>query len=111
MVPTNISVRARLLPDEVVSAGSDRYVRKVKEIIQALRLNGLAIQIIATQSKDDPRLIDGGPRLAEYRNTLYMGNIHGNCINNDSIKKFGASYRGSPRQSAWRTARSFRQHQ
>ncbi len=33
-------VRARLLPDEVVSAGSDRYVRKVKEIIQALRLNG-----------------------------------------------------------------------
>ncbi len=32
-------VRARLLPDDVVSAGSDRYVRKVKEIIQALRLN------------------------------------------------------------------------
>jgi membrane peptidoglycan carboxypeptidase len=32
-------VRARLLPEDVVSAGSDRYVRKVKEIIQALRLN------------------------------------------------------------------------
>jgi putative membrane-bound dehydrogenase-like protein len=33
----------------------------------------------------------------EYRRTLFMGNIHGNCINNDSIKKFGASYKGSPR--------------
>ncbi len=31
-------VRARLLPDDVVEAGSDRYVRKVKEIIQSLRL-------------------------------------------------------------------------
>ena len=31
-------VRARLLPDDVVAAGSDRYLRKVKEIIQALRL-------------------------------------------------------------------------
>jgi putative membrane-bound dehydrogenase-like protein len=33
----------------------------------------------------------------EYRRTLFMGNIHGNCINNDAIKKFGASYKGSPR--------------
>jgi membrane peptidoglycan carboxypeptidase len=33
-------VRARLLPQDVVQPGSDRYVRKVKEIIQALRLNG-----------------------------------------------------------------------
>ncbi|HEX2470617.1 MAG TPA: transglycosylase domain-containing protein [Candidatus Limnocylindrales bacterium] len=32
-------VRARLLPDDVVSAGADRYVRKVKEIIQSLRIN------------------------------------------------------------------------
>ena len=32
-------VRARLLPDDVVQAGADRYVRKVKEIIQALRVN------------------------------------------------------------------------
>ncbi len=32
-------VRARLLPDEVVEAGADRYVRKVKEIIQSLRLS------------------------------------------------------------------------
>ncbi len=33
-------VRARLLPQDVVAAGSDRYVRKVKEIIQSLRLGG-----------------------------------------------------------------------
>ena len=33
-------VRARLLPQDVVQPGSDRYVRKVKEIIQALRVNG-----------------------------------------------------------------------
>jgi peptidoglycan glycosyltransferase len=33
-------VRARLLPQDVVAAGSDRYVRKVKEIIQSLRLSG-----------------------------------------------------------------------
>ena len=33
-------VRARLLPQDVVAAGSDRYVRKVKEILQALRLSG-----------------------------------------------------------------------
>jgi membrane peptidoglycan carboxypeptidase len=32
-------VRARLLPDDVVAPGSDRYVRKVKEIVQSLRLN------------------------------------------------------------------------
>ena len=32
-------VRARLLPDDVIAPGSDRYVRKVKEIIQSLRLN------------------------------------------------------------------------
>ena len=31
-------VRARLLPEDVVASGSDRYLRKVKEIIQALRL-------------------------------------------------------------------------
>jgi peptidoglycan glycosyltransferase len=31
-------VRARLLPDDVVAPGSDRYLRKVKEIIQAMRL-------------------------------------------------------------------------
>jgi membrane peptidoglycan carboxypeptidase len=31
-------VRARLLPEEVVAAGSDRYMRKAKEIIQALRV-------------------------------------------------------------------------
>ena len=32
-------VRARLLPEDVVQAGADRYVRKVKEIIQSLRLS------------------------------------------------------------------------
>jgi membrane peptidoglycan carboxypeptidase len=32
-------VRARLLPQDVVQRGADRYVRKVKEIIQALRVN------------------------------------------------------------------------
>ena len=32
-------VRARLLPEDVVQAGADRYLRKVKEIIQALRVN------------------------------------------------------------------------
>ena len=32
-------VRARLLPDDVVRPGADRYVRKVKEIIQSLRLS------------------------------------------------------------------------
>ena len=32
-------VRSRLLPEEAVGPGSDRYMRKAKEIIQALRLN------------------------------------------------------------------------
>jgi putative membrane-bound dehydrogenase-like protein len=32
----------------------------------------------------------------EYRNTLYMGNIHGNCINADVIEPKGASYAGKP---------------
>ncbi|HVJ69598.1 MAG TPA: PVC-type heme-binding CxxCH protein, partial [Caulifigura sp.] len=30
----------------------------------------------------------------EYRNTLYMGNIHGNCINADVIETKGATYAG-----------------
>jgi peptidoglycan glycosyltransferase len=32
-------VRARLLPTEVTAAGSDKYIRKAKEIIQSLRLS------------------------------------------------------------------------
>ncbi len=32
-------VRARLLPDEATEAGSDRYVRKAKELIQSMRLS------------------------------------------------------------------------
>ena len=32
-------VRARMLPDDVVAPGSDRYIRKAKEIIQSMRLN------------------------------------------------------------------------
>ena len=32
-------VRARLLPEDIIAPGSDRYVRKVKEIIQSLRVN------------------------------------------------------------------------
>src|SRR4029079_11294618 len=32
-------VRARLLPSEATAAGSDKYVRKAKEIIQSLRLS------------------------------------------------------------------------
>jgi putative heme-binding domain-containing protein len=32
----------------------------------------------------------------EYRNRLYMGNIHGNCINADSLEKNGSTYRASP---------------
>ena len=32
-------VRARLLPDDVTAAGSDRYLRKAKEIIQSMRLS------------------------------------------------------------------------
>lgn len=31
----------------------------------------------------------------EYRNKLYMGNIHGGCINVDRIERAGATYRGS----------------
>ncbi len=31
---------------------------------------------------------------AEYRNTLYMGNIHGNCINADVLEAKGATYVG-----------------
>ena len=30
----------------------------------------------------------------EYREKLYMGNIHGGCINVDSLRRDGASYRG-----------------
>ncbi len=30
----------------------------------------------------------------EYRERLYMGNIHGNCINVDSLEKNGATYKG-----------------
>jgi len=33
---------------------------------------------------------------AEYRNTLYMGNIHGNCINADVVEPTGATYTGKP---------------
>ncbi|MEE2885894.1 MAG: PVC-type heme-binding CxxCH protein [Planctomycetota bacterium] len=33
----------------------------------------------------------------EYRGHLYMGNIHGNCINSDSVARADSSYRGSPR--------------
>jgi putative membrane-bound dehydrogenase-like protein len=32
---------------------------------------------------------------AEYRGKLYMGNIHGNCINCDAIARQGATYAGS----------------
>ena len=32
-------VRARMLPDDVVAPGSDRYLRKAKEILQSMRLN------------------------------------------------------------------------
>jgi putative membrane-bound dehydrogenase-like protein len=31
----------------------------------------------------------------EYRRKLYMGNIHGNCINVDSIRRDGSTYAGS----------------
>jgi putative membrane-bound dehydrogenase-like protein len=30
----------------------------------------------------------------EYRGKLYMGNIHGNCINADGLERSGATYRG-----------------
>ena len=32
-------VRARMLPEDVVAPGSDRYLRKAKEILQSMRLN------------------------------------------------------------------------
>ncbi len=32
----------------------------------------------------------------QYRNKLYMGNIHGGCVNVDSIKRNGSTYRGEP---------------
>ncbi|TVP95501.1 MAG: dehydrogenase [Planctomycetaceae bacterium] len=32
----------------------------------------------------------------EYRNRFYMGNIHGGCINVDSVERHGSTYRGSP---------------
>ena len=31
---------------------------------------------------------------AEYRNKLYMGNIHGGCINVDSVSRYGSTYKG-----------------
>lgn len=31
----------------------------------------------------------------EYRNVLYMGNIHGNCLNSDTVAEKGSSYFGS----------------
>ena len=33
----------------------------------------------------------------EYRKTLYMGNIHGNCVNADVLTRDGSSYRGNPK--------------
>ena len=33
----------------------------------------------------------------EYRDTLYMGNIHGGCLNSDAIKPAGSSYFGTPK--------------
>ena len=35
---------------------------------------------------------------AEYRDVLYMGNIHGGCLNADLIHPRGASYVGEPRE-------------
>lgn len=32
----------------------------------------------------------------EYRDKLYMGNIHGNCINSDAIERHGSTYAGRP---------------
>lgn len=34
----------------------------------------------------------------EYRNKLYMGNIHGGCINADRIERDGSSYLGKPQE-------------
>ncbi len=33
----------------------------------------------------------------EYRGRLYMGNIHGNCINVDVLERNGSTYRGKPK--------------
>ncbi len=33
---------------------------------------------------------------AAYRDRLYMGNIHGNCVNVDALKRDGSTYRGTP---------------
>ncbi len=33
---------------------------------------------------------------AEYRQKLYMGNIHGNCINSDKVTRAGSTYVGEP---------------
>jgi putative membrane-bound dehydrogenase-like protein len=33
----------------------------------------------------------------EYRGKLYMGNIHGNCINSDELTRDGSTYLGKPR--------------
>ncbi|MFI5458719.1 MAG: PVC-type heme-binding CxxCH protein [Isosphaerales bacterium] len=33
---------------------------------------------------------------AEYRGRLYMGNIHGNCVNVDVLEKNGSTYRAKP---------------
>jgi putative membrane-bound dehydrogenase-like protein len=33
----------------------------------------------------------------EYRDTLYMGNIHGNCINADVLERRGSTYHAKPR--------------
>ncbi len=32
----------------------------------------------------------------EYRRKLYMGNIHGGCINVDSVQRAGSTYKGTP---------------
>lgn len=35
---------------------------------------------------------------AAYRDKLYMGNIHGNCINADSLTRVGSTYRGETQE-------------
>ncbi len=32
----------------------------------------------------------------QYREKLYMGNVHGNCINSDRLERDGSTYRGLP---------------
>ncbi|MCB1234580.1 MAG: HEAT repeat domain-containing protein [Verrucomicrobiae bacterium] len=34
---------------------------------------------------------------AEFRERLYMGNIHGGCVNSDALERRGSSYFGTPR--------------